>query len=95
LSDSVSRKDVLINLLALPLAATAVAVTAQQASAAASLAPSAVQYQTHPKDGKKCSGCVLYIPAKSNPTTANGACQQVKGAISPNGYCSIYAPKAK
>jgi hypothetical protein len=95
LSDSVSRKDVLINLLALPIAVTAVAATAGQASAAATLDPSAVQYQTKPNGSKKCSGCALFIPAKTNPTTANGSCKQVKGVISPNGYCAIYAPKPK
>jgi hypothetical protein len=95
LSDVVSRKDAIINLLAMPIAATAVIASAQAASAAPGLDPTAVQYQNKPKDGKKCSGCALYVPAKSNPATANGSCKQVKGEISPNGWCAIWSAKAK
>ena len=95
MSEPVSRKDAIINLLAMPLAATAVVASAQGAAAAPGLDPKSVQYQTSPKDGHKCAACALYVPAKSNPATANGACKQVKGAISPNGWCAIWSAKAK
>ncbi len=91
MSDHVSRKSALINLLTLPLAAGAIVATANAASAAG--APqSAVQYQNHPKGAAKCSGCKFYVPNKAKPS-ANGACTQVSGVISPNGWCAIYNPK--
>jgi hypothetical protein len=37
--------------------------------------------------GKKCSGCTLF--------KAPAGCLVVKGKISPNGYCTAYAAKAK
>jgi hypothetical protein len=45
-----------------------------------------VQYQSSPKDGQKCSGCALF--------QAPNACSGVEGEISPEGWCSIFAPKA-
>ena len=47
---------------------------------------SVVQYQTMPKDGAKCSGCVNFV--------APNACKVVQGNISPEGWCVAYAPKA-
>ena len=84
MSDSVSRKNAIINLLALPLAATAVAATIGTADAAATLDPKTVQYQDKPNNGHKCSGCALFV--------APSACKQVKGKISPNGWCAIWQP---
>ncbi len=46
---------------------------------------SVVQYQTSPKDGAKCSGCVNFV--------APNACKVVAGNISPEGWCVAYAPK--
>ena len=46
---------------------------------------SVVQYQTSPKDGAKCSGCVNFV--------APNACKVVQGNISPEGWCVAYAPK--
>ncbi len=46
---------------------------------------SVVQYQTSPKDGAMCSGCVNFV--------APNACKVVSGTISPNGWCVAYAPK--
>ena len=89
-----NRKDVIINLLAIPLAAGAVAGTLSQASAAASVDPKTAQYQDKPKNAQQCSTCSLYVPAKSNPTKSNGTCKVVKGAISPQGWCKFYAKKS-
>jgi hypothetical protein len=93
--DLISRVDVLRRLAGVPVVALAVAMTAGAAEAAASMTPAAAKYQTTPKNGQHCIGCQLYIPAKTNPTTAKGTCQVVEGAISPNGWCQLYAPKAK
>jgi hypothetical protein len=91
----VNRKDVIINLLAIPAIAGAVVGTFGEASAAASVDQKTAQYQGKPKSGHQCSGCSLYIPAKSNPSKSNGTCKVVKGAISPQGWCKFYAPAAK
>jgi hypothetical protein len=50
------------------------------------LAPGQVQYQATPKDGNRCSACVNFEPP--------AACKIVSGAISPNGWCIAFAPKA-
>jgi hypothetical protein len=92
LNDHLSRKSVLINLLSLPLAATAVAATVAEASAAAKSPQNAVQYQNKPKGSAKCSGCKFYLPAKD--AKANGQCSVVAGAISPNGWCVVYSAKS-
>jgi hypothetical protein len=89
-----NRKDVIINLLTIPVAVGAVAMTVGQASAAGTMDPKAAGYQTKPKDGKQCSSCSLFVPAKSNPTKSNGTCNIVKGAISPTGWCKYYAKKS-
>jgi hypothetical protein len=59
---------------------------------AAGMAKSAVQYQDKPKDGHRCDGCALYIPGSS--ATANGKCKAVAGSIAPQGWCSLWSPKA-
>jgi len=59
-------------------AAPAAPVKASQAS---------VQYQTQPKDGKKCADCMHFI-AESN------TCKLVEGDISPSGWCVLWAKKA-
>ena len=46
-----------------------------------------VQYQTEPKDGKKCADCMNFI-AESN------TCKLVAGQVSPEGWCSLWAKKA-
>jgi hypothetical protein len=56
-----------------------------------SLAPkSAVQYQTHPKNGQQCSGCAFYIPDKNGDGL--GACTIVQGYIQPDAWCISYSP---
>jgi hypothetical protein len=62
-----------------------VAITAPQ-SAAAKVGPKDVGYQTTPKGADRCSNCVQW--------QAPHSCKVVSGAISPNGWCSIYARKA-
>jgi hypothetical protein len=92
LNDRLSRKSVLINLLTLPLAAGAVAASVSQGAAASKSPQNAVQYQSKPKGAAKCSGCKFFQPAKD--PKANGQCQLVAGAISPNGWCVVYSAKS-
>ncbi|QFR49786.1 iron oxidase oxidoreductase [Sulfurimonas lithotrophica] len=41
------------------------------------------RYIETPKDGKKCSMCMHFIPKKNE-------CRMVKGYISPEGYCEAF-----
>jgi hypothetical protein len=59
--------------------------SAGQVLAQEKIAPALVQYQTTPKDGAKCSGCVNF--------EAPNACKIVSGVIAPEGWCIAYAPK--
>ncbi len=92
MNDRLSRKSVLINLLALPLTASAVAATAGAASADAKSPQSAVQYQDQPKGSAKCSGCKFFVAGSD--TKAKGHCQVVAGDINPNGWCVVYSAKS-
>lgn len=49
------------------------------------------KYQTHPNGGHKCSGCRFFHAGKT--ASADGTCDVVAGAISPNGWCTAYAAK--
>jgi hypothetical protein len=55
-------------------------------SQAGGLPPTAVAYQTTPKDGKQCSECALFITPNS--------CKSVSGEIVPTGWCKLYVKKA-
>jgi hypothetical protein len=50
----------------------------------------AVQYQSQPKSGQRCSGCLFYIPDKNGDGL--GACSVVEGYIQPEGWCVSYSP---
>jgi hypothetical protein len=62
------------------------------AAAAGVVTQANAKYQTMPKGAAKCSLCNYYIPGPK--PTANGACKQVAGSISPNGWCQFFAKKA-
>ncbi|WP_051301767.1 hypothetical protein [Sedimenticola selenatireducens] len=47
----------------------------------------AVQYQTEPRNGQKCDGCLHFI-AGSN------SCKLVEGQISPDGWCTLWTKKS-
>ena len=91
---TISRAGMLEKLALAPIAIGAFAALSAEAEAAATTDQKAAGYVTHPVGGKKCSGCTLFIPAKSNPMKSPGACKLVKGKISPNGWCKFYSPKA-
>lgn len=50
---------------------------------------SAVQYQTQPKNGQQCSGCMFYIPDKNGDGL--GACSVVEGYIQSTAWCASYS----
>jgi hypothetical protein len=75
-----SRRTVLI---AAAGAAPLLALTGGQAQA--KLAQTAVKYQTEPKDGHQCDGCVQFV--------APNSCKLVDGEISPTGWCSLWVKK--
>ena len=79
-----SRRGVLRTGLTI-LAGGMVATVARAQDADSKVEQSVVQYQTMPKDGAKCSGCVNFV--------APNACKVVAGNISPEGWCVAYAPK--
>ena len=84
-----NRKEALRNLIVLPALAGMIATTTIAAQAKGS--KSQFKYQDKPNGKQKCSGCSLFVPGKT--ATANGSCKVVEGAISPNGWCTAFAPK--
>lgn len=77
----VSRRTVLI------AAAGAVPVLALMTGAAeAKMAPTAVKYQTDPKDGHQCDACNFFV--------APNSCKMVDGEIAPAGWCLLWVKKA-
>jgi len=56
-------------------------------AAPAKVSQASVQYQTQPKEGKKCADCMNFV-AESN------TCKLVEGNISPNGWCVLWVKKA-
>jgi hypothetical protein len=90
----ISRSGLIQKLVVAPIAIGAFAALGTEARAAATMDQKAAAYQTHPKGSQQCSGCSLYIPAKSNPMKSAGACKLVKGSIMPQGWCKFYSPKA-
>lgn len=54
-------------------------------AAAHKMSQSAASYQPRPKGAARCDACALF----QKPD----ACQTVAGAISPSGWCILFAPK--
>jgi secreted PhoX family phosphatase len=92
LKHRMSRRSILKGAAAAVGVAVIPAVITSKQAFAAKASKAAMQYQDKPKEGKKCSECIQYIPGKT-PTT-NGTCKVVEGSISPNGWCIAFAPKA-
>jgi hypothetical protein len=62
------------------------AATANRVDAAdTKVAQKAVAYQDTPKDTQRCDSCTYFEPPSS--------CKVVEGAISPAGWCQLYAKK--
>ncbi len=95
MSDRLSRKSVIINLIGMPLAAAAAAASVAGAAEAATMksgtTPQAsVMYVAKSTNGKYCKGCKFYFGS----STKAGGCTVVAGSIAPMGYCVAYAPKS-
>jgi hypothetical protein len=76
----VSRRTVLI---AAAGAAPLLALTSGEAEA--KIPQASVKYQTTPKDGHQCDGCVQFV--------APNSCKLVDGTISPTGWCLLWVKK--
>jgi len=70
-----------------PATAPDTSADAAAPAAAAKVSQASVQYQTQPKGGQKCDGCLHFI-AGSN------SCKLVEGQISPDGWCTLWTQKA-
>lgn len=81
-----SRRSVLKAVVVLAGAAAIPVVIPDAAAAQAKASKASVKYQDQPKNGQRCSGCVQFI--------AGGQCKIVEGSISPNGWCTAFAPKS-
>jgi len=66
-------------------AAVVAGLGANLGAAQAKVAQNAVAYQDKPKGTQRCDGCSLF--------QAPNACKVVDGAISPQGWCSLYSAK--
>ena len=76
------------NLLKFAAVGTGVALAGALASpgvAASQISKKVVSYQDTPKGAAKCAICASFQPP--------AACKVVDGAVSPNGWCSIYVKK--
>lgn len=82
-----TRKEALTSLLVLPALAGVLAGPAQATDMRTQL-----KYQATPKGKQKCLGCTLYVAGKT--PKADGTCKVIPGPISPNGWCTAFAPKA-
>lgn len=87
--NDLTRRTFLSGVVVLP--ALAGLLLAQTGTAQAKGSKAQFKYQSTPNSGKKCSQCSLYISGSS--AKANGTCKLVDGSISPNGWCTAYAPK--
>ena len=65
-------------------AASNAAVTSPSAADAGKLPQQVVQYQTQPKSGQQCDGCMHFIPESNT-------CKVVQGQIRPEGWCTLWA----
>jgi hypothetical protein len=48
-------------------------------------------YRDHPKEGKRCADCRLFVPDTNSE--GKGACGLIDGVISADGWCMAYSPK--
>ncbi len=72
-------------------AAVPFAFTTSQAQAT-KVSKETMQYRDKPNGKQQCSNCMQFIPGKTSE--ANGECKVVEGSISPQGWCTAYAPQS-
>jgi hypothetical protein len=88
-SSSTTRRTVILS--AAGLSALPFLVQPKRAEAAGAMAQSVAKYQAMPKGNAQCSKCNYFLPGAT--PTATGQCKVVAGAISPNGWCQMFAAK--
>jgi hypothetical protein len=81
---SMSRRALLGSTTA--LAAAMILAGTATSRAQQKMAKQAAQYQDSPNGDQKCEGCRFFIEG--------GSCRLVEGEISPNGWCTLFQPKA-
>ncbi len=85
-----TRRTILIGAAA--LSGLPVLLATQSANAAGTVPQASAHYQPKPNaSGQHCGGCNYFLPGKT--PTAVGSCKLVAGAISPTGWCQLYAAK--
>ena len=86
-SSKISRRRVLTVAAGAAGAITGVtAIVGTSTPAQAAKTPQkAVKYQDTPKGEQRCENCALFEPPSS--------CKTVDGAVSPEGWCMVYAKK--
>ena len=89
LSKRTTRRSVVAGGMAVAMSSMALATSAE----AGVVTQKNAKYQDKPKGAARCAICSYYIANAKQPA-ANGACKQVAGSISPNGWCQFYAKKA-
>ncbi len=77
-----SRRSAFLSGAAYATAIATIIAAETRPAQAAKVSKAAVGYQDTPKNGQKCSNCVLFEPPSG--------CKSVAGVISPNGWCAIY-----
>jgi hypothetical protein len=87
-SKPTTRRGVLIG--AAVLTGLPILAVSEAAHAAGTLPKANAHYQDHPNGTKHCSMCNYYIPGSPKA----GMCKVVAGPIDPNGWCTLFAPKA-
>jgi len=68
------------------LGSAAAGMGVTRAGAQQKLTQATATYQDQPKGQQSCAACFNFQPPD--------ACKFVQGAISPNGWCLLFAPKA-
>ncbi|HUA54748.1 MAG TPA: high-potential iron-sulfur protein [Candidatus Sulfotelmatobacter sp.] len=79
----VTGRRALLRAVALGATAGLARAAAAQTTAPAKLTKAEADYQDSPKDIRMCATCQLFEPPN--------ACKVVAGAVSPNGWCKLFA----
>jgi len=80
-----SRRALLHNAVITAAGAALFCATVRRAQAQTKMTQTAAGYQDKPQGSSNCSNCNRFV--------APSSCNIVDGAISPNGWCHLYAQK--
>jgi hypothetical protein len=85
-----ARRRILKRALGLAGGTLLVAACAGEALAQKS-SKSALLYQDHPHDGRRCSDCRYFT---ATPEAQAGSCALIEGAVERNGWCMAFSPRS-